>query len=170
MNINETKVTDAVHANGSYIFAQLWSLGRTARPEQLHEEDPSFDYVAPSPIALSSRPNDIPRELTLPEIKEYVEMFAQAARNAIEAGFDGVEIHNANGYLLDQFVKEVSNQRTDEYGGSIEKRSRLTLEVLNAIVGVIGEERTGIRFSPWGVVQGSFFLLTFCILTERAML
>lgn len=146
-------MTDAVHANGSYIFCQLWALGRAANVEHLHEENPAFDYVAPSPIPLSRNPN-VPRELTVPEIKEYAELYAQAAKNAIDAGFDGVEIHGANGYLPDQFIKEVSNQRTDEYGGSIENRSRFVLETVQAVVDAIGAERTGIRFSPWGTYQG----------------
>ncbi|KAF9446925.1 NADH:flavin oxidoreductase/NADH oxidase [Macrolepiota fuliginosa MF-IS2] len=146
------EITDAVHANGSHIFVQLWALGRTAHSEELHEEDPSLEYIAPSPIPLSNR-TEVPRKLTVPEIKEFVELFAQAARNAIAAGFDGVEIHNANGYLPDQFLKEISNQRTDEYGGSIENRSRFTLEVSEAVVNAIGEEKTGIRLSPWGVFQ-----------------
>lgn len=80
--------------------------------------------------------------------------YAQAAKNAVEAGFDGVEIHSANGYLLDQFLQDVSNDRTDEYGGSIERRSRFTLEVVKAVSDAIGADRTGIRLSPWNDFQG----------------
>ncbi|KAF5353555.1 hypothetical protein D9756_007780 [Leucocoprinus leucothites] len=146
------EVTDAVHANGSYIFLQLWALGRVAEVEYLHEEDPAFDFVAPSPIPLKANKGTPPRELTRAEIQEYIELWAQAARNAVlEAGFDGVEIHGAFGYLLDQFTKEVSNGRTDEYGGNIENRSRHALEVVKVVVDAIGAERTGIRVSPWSI-------------------
>ncbi|KAJ3576048.1 hypothetical protein NP233_g687 [Leucocoprinus birnbaumii] len=144
------EVTEAVHTNGSYIFLQLWALGRTAEIQYLHEENHDFEIVAPSAIPLKARQNDPPRELTKAEIEEYVELWVQAAKNAVfEAGFDGVEIHNAFGYLLDQFVKEVSNHRGDEYGGSIENRSKHTLEVVQAVVNAIGAERTGLRLSPW---------------------
>ncbi|KIJ49074.1 hypothetical protein M422DRAFT_246884 [Sphaerobolus stellatus SS14] len=95
----------------------------------------------------------IPRPLTIPEIKEYVSDFAAAAKNAIEAVFDGVEIHDANGYILDQFLQDVTNERTDEYGGSIQNRARFSLEVVKAVTDAIGEDRTGIRLSPWGTFQ-----------------
>ena len=95
------------------------------------------------------------RLTTAAEIKEYVQLYATAAKNAIEAGFDGVEIHAANGYLIDQFLQDVSNTRTDEYGGSIENRARFGLEVTDAVVEAIGESKTGIRFSPWSLYQGS---------------
>jgi NADPH2 dehydrogenase len=94
------------------------------------------------------------------EIKEYVQLYATAASNAVHiAGFDGVEIHGANGFLLDQFLQDVSNKRTDEYGGSIENRARLTLEVVDAVVQKIGAQRTGIRFSPWSTYNGMRALL-----------
>lgn len=163
------QVTDAVHENGSYIFVQIWGLGRTARPEQLHEENPSFDFVAPSPIPLSRPGSLTPRELTIPEIREYVELFAQAARNAMVAGFDGVEIHGANRYLLDQFLNEASNQRKDEYGGGIENRSRFMMEVTEAVVNAIGEEKTGIRFSPWGISQGMSVISSFTSLCNGTL-
>ena len=116
----------------------------------------SLPYVAASPIGLSSHPDVAPRELTKKEIKEYIELYAQAAKNAInEAGFDGVEIHGANGYLVDQFLQDVSNQRTDEYGGSVEARSRFGLEVVDAVVDAVGTHRTGIRVSPWSKFQGT---------------
>jgi NADPH2 dehydrogenase len=149
------QITTAVHANNSFIFLQLWALGRTANPSVLSEE--SLPYVAPSPIGLSSHPEVAPREVTKEEIKEYIQLYAQAAKNAVnEAGFDGVEIHGANGYLVDQFLQDVSNQRTDEYGGSVEARSRFGLEVIDAVVDAVGAHRTGIRVSPWSKFQGTF--------------
>ncbi|KAF8890997.1 hypothetical protein BD779DRAFT_1784869 [Infundibulicybe gibba] len=115
-------------------------LGRAANPEILAAEDPSFPHISASNLKLSTSPasEPAPRALTLSEIDEYVALYAQAARNAIAAGFDGVEIHGANGYLVDQFLQDVSNVRDDEYGGSIENRSR-----------------TGIRLSPWTSIQGT---------------
>ncbi|KAI0690079.1 NADH:flavin oxidoreductase/NADH oxidase [Cerioporus squamosus] len=147
------KVTDAVHAKGSFIFSQLWALGRAARPDLLHKESPDYPYVSSSPIPLSDRPNDIPRELTKDEIKEYVSWYAAAAKNAIEAGFDGVEIHGANGYLVDQFLQDISNKRTDEYGGPIANRARFALEVVDAVVAAVGPKKTTIRLSPWSRYQ-----------------
>lgn len=148
------EVTDKVHANGSYIFLQLWALGRTADPTVLTSENASFSLVAPSPIPLSSQPTPVPQELTIEEVQEYVQLYAQAAKNAVErAGFDGVEIHGANGYLIDQFLQDVSNQRTDGYGGSIEARSRFGLEVVDAVANAVGEKRTAIRLSPWSPFQ-----------------
>ena len=90
----------------------------------------------------------------LVEIKEYQQLYVAAAENAVRAGFDGVELHNANGYLPDQFLQDISNKRTDEYGGSIENRARFSLEVLEGIVNAIGAEKTGIRLSPWGRFNG----------------
>ncbi|KAI0779343.1 NADH:flavin oxidoreductase/NADH oxidase [Fomes fomentarius] len=146
--------TDTVHKNGSYFFAQLWAMGRAARQALLKQEDPSFEQVGPSPIPLSTNPDDIPRELTKDEIKQYVQWYAKAASNAVHrAGFDGIEVHGANGYLVDQFLQSASNQRTDEYGGSIENRARFALEVVDAIVKEIGESKTAIRFSPWNTYQ-----------------
>lgn len=158
------KVTDGVHAKGSYIFLQLWALGRTAKAAILEED--GLQLVAPSPIPLSSKSPSIPRELTIPEIQEYVLLYAQAASNAIEAGFDGVELHGANGYLIDQFLQDISNQRTDDYGGDVEKRSRFGIEVVDAVVNAIGADRTGIRLSPWSKFQGiRFLVVTFNCLT-----
>ena len=151
------KVTDAVHANGSFIFLQLWALGRAADPAVLKREG-GFDLVAPSPIPIGALAGDeeqvIPRELTALEIKEYVQLYARAAKNAMQAGFDGVEVHGANGYLLDQFLQTVSNHRTDEYGGSLENRLRFPLEVVDAVVKAVGAERTAVRISPWSNFQG----------------
>ena len=141
-----------MHAKKSSIYLQLWALGRAAKPEVLTREG-NFPYVSASPKRLNDKP-EVPRALTVPEIKQYVKDYAQAARNAIEAGFDGVEIHGANGFLIDQFLQDVVNERTDEYGGSIEGRSRFGLEVVKAVVEAVGEDRTGIRLSPWGVFNG----------------
>jgi NADPH2 dehydrogenase len=93
--------------------------------------------------------------MTPVEIKEFVQLHATAASNAVfKAGFDGVEIHGANGYLIDQFLQDVSNSRTDEYGGSVENRSRFALEIVDAVVKAVGQKKTAIRFSPWGKFQG----------------
>ena len=155
-------MTDGVHANGSYIYLQLWALGRAALPDNLKEEG-HFPYVSSSNIPLSDgRP--APRPLTTEEIKEYIHLYSQAAKNAIEAGFDGVEIHGANGYLIDQFIKEVTNKRTDEYGGSVERRARFALEIADAVTKAVGEERTGFRISPWGTYNGTFPLFPSLVL------
>ncbi|KAM5544293.1 hypothetical protein V8D89_001953 [Ganoderma adspersum] len=147
------RVAEAVHAKGSYIYMQLWGLGRAARVGYLREQDPDYAYVGASDIPLAGRP-DIPRPLTVDEIKEYIAAWAQAARNAVfGAGFDGVEIHGANGYLIDQFTQDTSNTRTDEYGGSIENRCRFALEVVGAVCEAIGESKTGLRLSPWSRFQ-----------------
>lgn len=151
-----TQITDAVHAKGSFIFCQIWSLGRAADITSLREEDPPLPYTAPSPIRLTGK-EETPRELTVEEIREYVRMYAEGASKAVyEGGFDGVEIHGANGYQIDQFIQDVSNQRTDEYGGSIENRVRFALEVIDAVVEAVGAERTGFRVSPWAPFQGKF--------------
>ena len=153
------KVTDAVHSNRSYIFLQLWSRGRTANPATLKSEDPTYDFIAPSAIALPSS-SDVPREMTIGEIEEHIQLYVQAAKNAVfGAGFDGVEVHGANGYLVDEFLQDVSNQRTDKYGGSIESRSRFGLEVVDAVAKAVGPERTGIRVSPWSPFNGKTYPL-----------
>ncbi len=147
------RVTDAVHAKGGKIFLQLWHVGRVSHVElQPGGQAP----VAPSAIRAKTKTFvggtfvDVsePRALRLDEIPAIVEGYRKGAANAIAAGFDGVEIHGANGYLLDQFLRDGINQRTDSYGGSIENRARLLLEVTEAIVREIGAERTGIRLSP----------------------
>ena len=145
------RVTDAVHSNNSHIFLQLWALGRADTPEEVLKE--GHELVSSGDIPMDSN-LPAPRPLTESEIKQYVEDYAQAARNAIEAGFDGVEIHGANGYLIDQFLQSVSNNRTDSYGGSVENRSRFALEVTDAVVNAVGQDRVGIRFSPWSSFQG----------------
>ena len=148
-------VTKAVHDRGGKIFLQLWHVGRVSHPSlQPNGELP----VAPSAIAPEGMANTFsgeqpfvtPRALLTEEIPGIVEQYRQGAKNALAAGFDGVEIHGANGYLLDQFLHDSSNQRTDAYGGSIANRSRLLMEVTEAVVGVWGSDRVGIRLSPSG--------------------
>jgi N-ethylmaleimide reductase len=146
------KVTDAVHQKGGKIVLQLWHGGRACHPFLNNDHVP----VAPSAIAIEGEihtpkgkvPYVTPRALELKEIPTIVEGFRQAAKNAKAAGFDGVEVHGANGYLLDQFMRESANQRTDQYGGSIENRCRLLLEVTKAVVEVWGADKTGVRLSP----------------------
>ncbi|KAI0780588.1 NADH:flavin oxidoreductase/NADH oxidase [Trametes elegans] len=145
------RVVDAVHAKGSYIYMQLWALGRNAVPEALKEDGPDFAYVSASAVPLKDR-QDTPRPLTIDEIKEYTALYAQAASNAVHgAGFDGVELHGANGYLIDQFIQDVSNRRTDAYGGSVENRARFALEAVEAVCSAVGTRRTALRISPWSV-------------------
>jgi N-ethylmaleimide reductase len=155
-------VTDAVHAKGGVIYLQLWHTGRVSHSS--HQPDGAAP-VGPSAIAADGKtinaafqpvPYERPRALDLAEIPGIVATFRQAAANAIAAGFDGVEIHGANGYLLEQFLYSRSNTRTDAYGGSIENRSRLHLEITDAVVAEIGADRTGIRLSPWGIANDSF--------------
>ncbi|OQO08295.1 hypothetical protein B0A48_06165 [Cryoendolithus antarcticus] len=146
-------IVDGVHEKGGLIYLQLWALGRAADPEQKRKEG-SGDVVSASAIPMSEG-GHIPRALEESEIKQYVSDFATGAKNAVEgAGFDGVEIHAANGYLIDQFTQDVSNHRTDGYGGSIEKRARFALEVTKAVVDAVGAEKTGIRLSPFSTFQG----------------
>jgi N-ethylmaleimide reductase len=147
------KITGRVHERGGRIFIQLWHVGRVSHTSL---QTGGGKPVGPSAIRAKGKTfvngtfTDIsePRALELSEIPGIIESFRRAAANANEAGFDGVEIHGANGYLLDQFAKDGANQRTDAYGGSIESRSRLMLEVAKAVVGEAGAERTGIRISP----------------------
>jgi len=147
------KVTSEVHKHGSFIFLQLWALGRTAMPDILKED--GHPYVSSSPSPLADKGGAVPRELTTDEIKDYVGLYAQAAENAVmKAGFDGVEVHAANGYLIDQFLQDVCNKRTDSYGGSIENRSRFALEVVQAVIDRVGANRTGIRLSPFSTAMG----------------
>jgi NADPH2 dehydrogenase len=152
-----------VHEKGSFIYAQLWALGRVADAKIL-ERDGNYPYVSSYPMQLKGH-DEVPRALTLPEIKEYVQDYAVAAKNAIAAGFDGVEIHGANGNLVDQFLQNVVNKRTDEYGGSVENRSRFGLEVVEAVVAAVGQDRTAIRLSPWNTKQGFSRAIPLVILT-----
>ncbi|WP_310071316.1 alkene reductase [Paraburkholderia caledonica] len=153
------KVTEAVHAKGGHIFAQLWHVGRVSHADV---QPGGAAPVAPSAIRAETKTFvnngfvDVsqPRALALVELPGIVNDFRQAAANAIAAGFDGVEIHGANGYLLEQFIKDGANQRTDAYGGSIENRARLLLEVVAAVVKEIGSDRTGVRISPVSPANG----------------
>lgn len=153
------KVTGAVHAKGGRIFLQLWHVGRVSHVD-LQENGAA--PVAPSALRpatkvfVNNRFEDVsePRALDIDELPGIVNDFRQAAANAIAAGFDGVEIHGANGYLLDQFLKDGANVRTDAYGGSIENRARLLLEVTAAVVEEVGAERTGLRLSPVSPANG----------------
>ncbi|MDQ6975858.1 MAG: alkene reductase [Mariprofundaceae bacterium] len=149
---NWRAVTDAIHAQGSFVFVQLWHCGRISHPDFHDGELP----VAPSAIEPAGQAftyeglKDFvtPRALSVDEIPAIVEQYRHAAEQAVLAGFDGVEIHAANGYLLDQFLRDGSNHRTDNYGGSMENRTRLLLEVTTAVCQQIGAEKVGIRLSP----------------------
>lgn len=156
-------VTDAVHAKGGAIYAQLWHVGRISHPSlQPHQAAPlapsAIQPVGQKTFVESNEFVDIgmPRALALEEIAGIVDDYRLAARHAIEAGFDGVEIHAANGYLIHQFLCDGSNQRTDGYGGSISNRLRFGLEVVEAVTAEIGAHRTGIRLSPVSPANGVF--------------
>lgn len=147
------KVTDAVHQNVGKIFAQLWHTGRVAHSADKNGVLP----VAPSALAIEGQQHfssqglvdyEIPRALSITETKQVIQDYKQAAINAIQAGFDGVELHAATGYLPNQFLAESANVRTDEYGGSIENRSRFILEVMQEMTAAIGEDKVGIKLSP----------------------
>ncbi|GAC1303109.1 MAG: alkene reductase [Steroidobacteraceae bacterium] len=146
-------VTRAVHAAGGSIFLQLWHVGRISHRSFQPDGAPP---VAPSAIRAAGQvytekgfePLPTPRALELREIPQLVEDYARAARNALQAGFDGVEVHAANGYLIDQFLRDSSNHRTDAYGGSVENRTRLLIEVVDAVAASAGADRTGVRISP----------------------
>ena len=153
------KVTDAVHAEGGTIFCQLWHVGRVSHHELQPGKQPP---VAPSAVAatgvrvfIETGPGagmltapSMPRELTTAEVKALVTMYRTAAENAKKAGFDGVELHSANGYLINQFISEHTNFRSDEYGGSLENRLRFLREVTEAVSAVFGSHRVGVRFAP----------------------
>ncbi|MCB2406552.1 alkene reductase [Hymenobacter lucidus] len=169
------KVTAAVHAAGGRIFAQLWHVGSISHPSFHNGELP----VAPSAVqpkgvqAFTGKGMEeipTPRALETAEVKAVVEDFRKAAANAKEAGFDGVEIHGANGYLVDQFIQDGTNKRTDEYGGSVENRARFALEVVQAAADVFGADRVGIRLAPTGAMGGitdSDRVGTFSYVTEQ---
>jgi len=147
-------VTRAVHEQGGRIFLQLWHVGRISDPSFLGGQPP----VSASPIAARGhvsllrpkRPHPVPRALTLGEIAEVVAAYRKGAENAKRAGFDGVELHGANGYLLDQFLQDSTNRRTDAYGGPVENRARLMLEAVDAAISVFGAERVGLHIAPRG--------------------
>lgn len=152
-------ITEAVHKNGSYVYCQLWAMGRAANPAYLKSR--GLKAVSSSAKAMpanekEARPTEgeTPEELSEQGIKEFIEYFARGARNAVAAGFDGVEIHAANGYLIDQFTQDVVNQRTDAWGGSVEKRARFAIEIAKACVDAVGADKVGIRLSPFSTFQG----------------
>jgi len=150
-------ITDAVHAKGAKMFIQFMHCGRIAHALNLPA---GARVVAPSAVAAAGemytdaegmKPHPVPHAMTEADIKTAIEEFSQAAKNAVAAGFDGIELHSANGYLLEQFIRPNSNQRTDRYGGSIENRARFVLEVVDATIAAIGKDKVGIRLSPYGV-------------------
>ena len=156
------KVTDAVHAQGGVIFAQLWHTGRVAHSVDRNGALP----VAPSAIKIEGMQHftsqgakdfEIPREMTAADIRQTIDDYVQAAKNAIAAGFDGVELHAANGYLPQQFLSDSANLRTDEYGGSIENKARFTLDVMRALIGAVGGGKVGIKISPLHPYAGIAF-------------
>ncbi|QLG74980.1 hypothetical protein HG535_0H03070 [Zygotorulaspora mrakii] len=150
------KIFRKVHDNKSFIWVQLWVLGRQAYPDTLARDGLRYDsasdavYMDAEQEEKANKANNPQHGITKDEIKQYIADYVHAAKNSIEAGADGVEIHAANGYLLNQFLDPISNKRTDGYGGSIENRARFTLEVVDAVVEAIGADKVGIRFSPYG--------------------
>lgn len=158
------RITSAVHERGGHLFIQLMHAGRMSHPDNTphHRQGVAPSAIAPgAPMFTATGMQDIPvpRMLTTEEVRQTVADFRFAARRAIEAGADGVEIHGANGYLVHQFLAPSANARTDEYGGSIENRARFAIEVATAIAGEIGADRTAIRLSPgmtrWGIDEGA---------------
>ncbi|KAI5841998.1 hypothetical protein BZA05DRAFT_449358 [Tricharina praecox] len=153
------KTTDAVHKKGGFIYCQLWHIGRVAHPANMGGRTPlssSATEIEGNVVYFTPKgplPGVKAAEMTFEDIKITIEDYVHAAQTAIDAGFDGVEVHSANGYLLDQFLCDNINQRTDKYGGSIENRSRFPLEVTDAVIAAIGADRVGIRFSPFGFYQ-----------------
>lgn len=151
------EIVKEVHAQGGRIFAQLMHGGRISHPL-----NSGLTPVAPSAIAAEweiftpegNQPAPVPRALTTEEVKAQIQVYVDSARRAIEAGFDGVELHGANGYLIQQFISENSNQRDDEYGGSLENRARFPVEAAAAVAEAVGPDRVGFRFSPAGTFQG----------------
>ena len=154
------RVTDAVHAEGGRIFAQLMHAGRVSHPEI----NGGLETVAPSPVAIEGvirtpagkLPHAVPRELGEPELDNLRDVFVRSALAAVEAGFDGVELHGANGYLLHEFLSPAANQRTDGYGGSPAARARFVLEVATAVAAAVGSERVGLRISPEHNIQDAW--------------
>lgn len=154
------KVTDSVHAAGSSIFIQLMHTGRVSHELNMPK---GAKIISPSALALAGtiwtdqqgmQPHPVPQALTEKEIEATILEYANASQHALEAGFDGVELHGANGYLIDQFLNTASNQRTDQWGGSIQNRARFALEVAKAVTQKIGASKVGMRLSPYGVFNG----------------
>ncbi len=146
------RIISAVHSQGSSYFQQIWGMGRASHPDYLAER--GFEYKSSGPVALPG--SDVaPMAMTEEDIEQTIQDFVETAKRVISAGGDGVEIHSAHGYLLDQFLTADINQRTDKWGGSIENRSRLTLEVVRRVSEVIGAEKVAVRVSPYAGFQGS---------------
>jgi N-ethylmaleimide reductase len=155
------RVTNGVHAAGGKIFVQLMHTGRISHPANMPA---GGKVLAPSPLAAPGemwtdsngmQPHPVPAEMSEADIAQTIVEYANAAKRAIEAGFDGVELHGANGYLIDQFLNTATNQRKDKWGGSVENRIRFAVEVAKVCVAVIGAERVGMRISPYGVFNGA---------------
>ncbi|KAA9156659.1 alkene reductase [Amycolatopsis acidicola] len=170
-------VTEAVHANGGRIFAQLMHGGRVSHPDTT-----GFQPVGPSAVPAvgdvftpsGPRPTPVPRALETSEVPDHAQSYADAARRAVDAGFDGVELHGANGYLISQFLSSNANLRTDRYGGPVAHRIRFAVEAVSATVAAVGGERTGIRLSPggtfWGVEETDVPELYAALLSELSRL
>jgi N-ethylmaleimide reductase len=166
-------VVDAAHAKGGLIFLQLWHVGRVSHSSF---QPGGVLPVAPSAVPIADlstmtaqgqpAPYETPRALEADEIAGVIDSFRKAAANALEAGFDGVEIHGANGYLIEQFLQSHTNLRTDQYGGSIPNRARFLLEITQAVIEVWGADRVGVRLSPYGIANGSGWPI--CISSSRA--
>lgn len=154
-------VTDAVHAKGGAIFIQLMHTGRVSHPLNMAE---GTEVLAPSALALEGekmytdqegpQPYPTPKAMTEADVQETIEAYVTAAKNAVAAGFDGVELHGANGYLIEQFLNPHANQRDDKWGGTAENRNRFAMEVAAAVAAAIGADKTGIRLSPYGAFNG----------------
>ncbi|MFT6896060.1 MAG: N-ethylmaleimide reductase [Paraglaciecola sp.] len=159
------KVTDAVHHKGGVIFSQLWHVGRVSHPDNTGGEQPISSCAIKAEnvkVFIDTSTDETgfvdvvePRKMTKSDIEQVVQEYRQAALNAIEAGFDGVELHAANGYLINQFIDSQANNRNDEYGGSIENRLRFMGEVVGAMVDAIGAERVGVRLAPFTSLNGT---------------
>ena len=148
-------VTAAVHEAGGRIVAQLWHMGRLARPDVTGLQSLSSSTERAPYHDPEKNPYDTPRAATLDDIRQTLDDYSQASRNAIEAGFDGVQVHGANGYLIDQFLRDNTNLRDDDYGGTPENRIRLMREVVERVIAEVGADRTSIRLSPNGETQGA---------------
>ncbi|CAL9737390.1 NADPH dehydrogenase 1 [Monosporozyma servazzii] len=169
-----TKIFKKIHENKSYVYVQLWSIGRQAYPALLKRDGLRYDsasdgvYMDEEKKADSIK-YDLPQHgITKDEMKQYIADYVQAAKNSLAAGADGVEIHCANGYLINQFLDPVCNTRTDEYGGSIENRARFPLEIIDAVMETVGHQKVGVRFSPFGVFGNMVGSKDPCIIAQYA--
>ncbi len=171
------KVTDAVHSNGGHIFVQLMHTGRVSHSLNLPENG---KIIAPSAIGLKGQtwtdqkqlqPYPVPQEMTIKDIQDTIQEYSRSSKLAVEAGFDGVELHGANGYLIEQFINPAANKREDQYGGTIENRIRFAVEIAEKVTSSIGANRVGIRVSPYGVSNDLTFYdeinETYSLLSEK---